>query len=175
MGIRYSNLDPVTRTLMRAESELGGHYESPRLNAEGLSRWVDMLNQAIENGDDDWLAEQLRTLPYFNSEEPYVRNGNTHWRRINIEHAAQQLAEGEFNRYYLRGLCRRAQNDNVTDLVVYRGKEVARPRPESEAKIGTLVNVGTLLTSLRKNDFVSIEDALGLPGGPNSGLTARLP
>lgn len=32
-----------------------------------------------------------------------------------------------------------------------------------------------LRAALRSNDFVSIEDALKIPGGPNSGITARLP
>jgi hypothetical protein len=175
MGITYANLDETTRSFMREESDLGGHYPSPRLNEVGLKAWVDLLNQAIETGDDDWLAEQLRDLSYFKHEEDYSRNGKIFSRRINAMHAAQQLAEGEFNRYYLRGLCRRAQNDNVPALLVYRGKEVSVPRPESQAKVGTLIGVNELLQVLRRNDFVSIEDALGVPGGPNSGLTARLP
>ena len=99
----------------------------------------------------------------------------TRERRVNQPHAAQQLAEGEFNRYYLRGLCMRAKAANVSSLVIYRGKQVNQPRPESEAKIGTSINVDTLLSALRTNDFVTIEDAIGVPGGPNSGLTARLP
>lgn len=59
-------------------------------------------------------------------------------------------------------------------LIVYRGKEVHQPRPESEQKIGTCVAVAMLLQHLRTNDFVTIEAVLGVPGGPNSGLTAKL-
>jgi hypothetical protein len=37
------------------------------------------------------------------------------------------------------------------------------------------IDAQRLLDALRSNDFVSIEDALAVPGGPSSGLTARLP
>jgi hypothetical protein len=59
-------------------------------------------------------------------------------------------------------------------LAVYRGKEVTVPRPQSQAKIGTFVAVDELLSVLRSTDFVTIEDHLAIPGGPNSGLAARL-
>jgi hypothetical protein len=39
--------------------------------------------------------------------------------------AADTLAEGEFNRFYLRGLCRRASAANMAEIEVYRAKEVA--------------------------------------------------
>ena len=175
MGIRYENLDELTRQFMAQESALGGHYASPRLTRKGLAGWPGLLNAAIQNHDDDWLAAQLVNNGYLLDEENYTRNGRENTRAINKPHAALQLAEGEFNRYYLRGLCRRAQEAGIDHLIVYRGKNVNNPRPESEARIGTQVNVAELLDALRQNDFVSIEDALAVPSGPNSGLTARLP
>ena len=177
MGIKYQNLDALTRTHMRAESDMGGHYQSPRLTAPALAGWVSLLNQAIDNRDDDWLATALLDGDNFHRQESYTRKdtGKTYSRAINAGHSAQQLAEGEFNRYYLRGLCRRAQDAGIAHLVVYRGKQVERPRPESEAMIGKQIPVGELLAALRSHDFVSIEDALKVPGGPSSGLSARLP
>jgi len=86
--------------------------------------------------------------------------------------AAQQLAEGEINRYYLRCLAARAIAEGKASLRIYRGKAVSQPRPDSEQKIGTLVNAKALLEELRKGDFV--DNALGLPSGPNSGLTADM-
>ena len=51
------------------------------------------------------------------------------------------------------------------------------PRPESEAMIGAHVPADDLLESLRSRPVVGREatDGLGVPGGPNSGLTCRLP
>lgn len=121
MGIRFENLDETTRSFMRQESTAGGHYQSPRLNHVGLACWVEILNAAIDSQNDDWLANELQRRHCFNTRENYTRSGKTYSRDINVPHAAQQLAEGEFNRYYLRGLCRRAIESGIQSLVVYRG------------------------------------------------------
>ncbi len=174
MGIIYENLDAKTRSYMLEESRLGGHYISPRLAPEGQAAWQSLLEEAIKTYNDDWLATELLKRNFILSQETYSRSGNVNLRKINQPHAAQQLAEGEFNRYYLRGLCVRAKAEGKRFLKVYRGKQVSQPRPESEAKIGTEVDVEALLVTLRRNDFVTIEEAFGVPGGPNSGLTARI-
>ena len=178
MGIKYENLDHDTRVHMLEEVGLGGHYVSPRLTSEGVTAWPSLMTEAAQTHNDDWLAQELLNRNFVRSEESYTRDGVTRTRRVNQPHAAQQLAEGEFNRYYLRGLCQRAKKEGKGELVIYRGKEVANPRPESEAKIGARVPIGPLLESLRTNDFVNIEDAVGItgaPGGPNSGITCKLP
>jgi hypothetical protein len=176
LGIRYVNLDKVTRGLMIAEIEAGPLYQSPRLNEDGLRRWPGLLKEAAQSHDDDWLAQELIALRLFKLREQYTpRNGRPTWRNINVESSAVMLAEGEFNRFYLRGLCLRAKQDGITHLKVYRGKQVSEPRPESQAKIGTLIEASTLLDVLRKEDFVSMEQSFfAIPSGPNSGLTAQL-
>jgi hypothetical protein len=175
MGIYLANLDETTRTFMVAEIEIGPHYISPRLTQQGQLLWPSLITDAAENHDDDWLAEQLLTQGLIRNEEVYVRQGVSRTRSVNQKHAAQQLAKGEFNRFYLRGLCRRALAEGIDSLEVYRGKSVEKPRPESEAKIGTLARVDELLSALRTNDFVTIENAIGIPAGPSSGLTCKLP
>ena len=59
------------------------------------------------------------------------------------------LAEGEFNRFYIRGLCLRAIASGIVDLVIYRAKQVANPRSDSALKIGTTINAQALLDYLR--------------------------
>jgi len=174
MGINYESLDDVTRDYMLKESQLGGHYISPRLTEKGQMQWQSLLEEGIKSYSDDWIAQEILKHGYMLSHEQYTRSGITRSRNINKPQAAQQLAEGEFNRYYLRGLCLRAKAEGKDFLIVYRGKKVSQPRPESEQKIGTRVSVDTLLETLRTNDFVTIEDAIGIPGGPNSGLTCRI-
>lgn len=175
MGIHYENLDVSTRSFMLEESALGDHYISPRLTEEGQAQWRNILEEGIKDHNDDWIAGEILHRGYMRMQEQCSRKGVPYTRKINREHAAQQLAEGEFNRYYIRGLCLRAKSTGADSLVVYRGKAVRTPRPESEAKIGTLISVDVLLSALRSNDFVTIEAAIGVPGGPNSGLTCRLP
>ncbi len=175
MGISYLNLRPEIRRLMVDEIRAGNHYVSPRLSVEGRLKWPTLLEEAAANLDDDWLAEQLLGLNFVQPQESYVRKETQRIRKVNQPQAAEQLAEGEFNRYYLRALCLHAATLGIGHLIVYRGKAVHSPRPESEAKIGTAVDVGTLLKELRRNDFVMIGEVLGVPGGPNSGITCKLP
>lgn len=87
--------------------------------------------------------------------------------------APDTLAEGEFNRFYVRGLCLRAIEKGIPEMEVYRGKPVRQPRPESKAMIGKRISAQILLEDLRQSP--GVEPALGLPPGPNSGLTVRLP
>src|SRR5258705_7189523 len=126
---------------MLQESRLGGHYISPRLTDQGKASWQSFLEEAIKQHNDDWLARELLSKGLLRTRETYTRKGIAHERDVNREHASQQLAEGEFNRYYLRGLCLRAKAEKKNALVIYRGKQVAHPRSESEQKIGTSIAV----------------------------------
>jgi hypothetical protein len=87
--------------------------------------------------------------------------------------AHEMLGEGEFNRFYIRGLCLRAIEDGIPDVEVYRAKPVDSPRPESQALIGQRIKAEALLQDLRAR--TNVEPALGCPPGPNSGLSVRLP
>jgi hypothetical protein len=87
--------------------------------------------------------------------------------------ASNTLAEGEFNRFYVRGLCLRAIENGIAELEVYRDKSVRQPRLESEAMIGKRIPAQALLNDLKQSP--GVEPALGLPPGPDSGLTVRLP
>ena len=91
-----------------------------------------------------------------------------------VDNAAEVLGEGEFNRYYIRGLARRAIEDDISTLVVYRAKPARNPRPESEALVETALAPQELLEDLRAHPGDELP-ALGVPSGPNSGLSVRLP
>ena len=84
--------------------------------------------------------------------------------------AAELLAEGEFNRYYCRAICIRALAE-TRKVRVYRGRESAKPRPESEDWIGRHVDPTALLNDLRTSP--GKEPKMGIPS-VNSGLTVCL-
>ncbi|RKG58962.1 hypothetical protein D7X30_15455 [Corallococcus sp. AB011P] len=86
--------------------------------------------------------------------------------------APDTFAEGEFNRFYIRALCRRAEEDDIEHLVIYRAKAAESPRVESEMRIGQAMVPDRLLRDLRTN--IGVGTALGLPQ-PNSGLSVHLP
>jgi hypothetical protein len=162
MALNYEHLDDRTRQSMQNEVDLdisrGALYISSRL---------------IQSHEDAWFADELRCTKCMNAtEERRKRGGGFSTVKVPIT-APDTLAEGEFNRFYVRGLCIRALEDGLAEVMVCRGKQVSQPRPESETMIGKLISAKMLLEDLRKSQ--GVEPALGLPPGPNSGLTVRLP
>ncbi len=86
--------------------------------------------------------------------------------------AAEMLAEGELNRFFIRGLCICMTAADVNaEVEIYRAKEVEKPRSESQMRIGKRVRASALLNDLRQN--IAVDTALGVPAGPNSGLSVR--
>ncbi len=175
MGLNYVDLDEKTRGFMVKELELdissGKSTPSRYFNDAGKNIFTGLLREACEKYNDDWLAGQLRIKGCMAA---------THIRRLpkggfttaSVPRTAPEtFAEGEFNRFYARGLCLRAIEENISHLEIYRGKEVEHPRPESEAKIGTKLTPKELLIDLRTAQ--GVEPCLGIPL-PNSGLTFKL-
>ena len=177
MALQLENLDERTRAFMLRELErdITGDtlYESPRLSERGKDDYAVLLRDAIEAGDDVSLADSLRSGGRIRAtEERRKPKGGFTTAKVPVT-APETLAEGEFNRFYARGLCLRALDDGIADVIVYRAKAVRNPRPESEAMIGKRMSAAALLDDLRTH--VGMDTALGLPPGPNSGLSARLP
>lgn len=177
MALDLTNLDKRTRELMIQEIEADEAnrrlYVSPRLSSRGQADYPSLLKEAALSHDASWRASQLYANGRMNAEEQ-KRKPSGGFTTAKVPHnAPDMLAEGEFNRFYMRGLCLRALEEGKSDLLVYRAIRVANPRPESEAKIGSRVEARTLLEDLREN--VGIDTTLKLPPGPNSGLSVRLP
>jgi len=173
MSIHYTDLNPLTRKHMvdeiQSDIESTRLYYSSRFSPNGRAFWAPLLIEAAKEHDDGWLADQLTNRGCFLH---YVQDNRTGKLRKVPSDAAELLADGEFNRFYARGLCLNAITRGIPHVQVYRGKEVSQPRPESERLIGTKVPVEALLNDLRIH--VGIETALGL-AQPNSGLTIRIP
>jgi hypothetical protein len=171
----FANLDEKTRSYMlRAieEAEHEGQIDySPRLNTKGKEQWLGLLEQAAREHTEHWLAYELeanRLIKGFEvSERPLGSYSIKHVPRT----AAQTMAEGQFNRFYMLGLCKRARDEGVTHLEVYRAKQSARPRPESQALIGIRLPVEIVEPQLR--DDVASQKSLLIQ--PNSGISLRLP
>jgi hypothetical protein len=178
MPLNYQNLDARTRAYMLEEIDMdtsaGSLYISSYLTSQGKQDWPQMLRTAAQGGTDATLATQIAQGGRLarTTERRKPKGGGMYTASVPVN-APEVMSEGEFNRYYVRALCRRAIDDGATGLVVYRAKQVSNPRPESEAKIGATVSPTALLQDLRTT--VGVEPALGVPPGPGSGLTVRLP
>ena len=145
MGLHYENLDQKTRDFMIEELEMdisnGKLYLSPRLNSGGQKNWSSLLKESFESHDDSWLSIELRNRLCMNNQEVRrTRSGGTTVCNVPIT-ATKTLAEGEFNRFYCRGLCARAIAEETKEVEIYRGKQVQEPRAISVAKIGLRCNL----------------------------------
>ena len=177
MALSLVNLDNQTRPLMNDEIESDVKnstlYFSPRLSPLGKQDYPDLLRTAARYRDDTWFADELRKGGRLNATEQARKPSGGYVTKKVPVNAADMLAEGEFNRFYIRGLCLRAIASGIVDMVIYRAKQVANPRSDSALKIGTTINAQALLDDLRAR--VGIDTVLGLPPGPNSGLSMKLP
>jgi len=177
MALYFENLDDRTRQLMLAEMDYDiDHNElhiSPFLSGQGQRDYTNLLREALQSGNDETLAQNLRAHRRLIKTLPRRKPKGGYAIAATPENAAEVLSESEFNRYYIRALARRAIEDGIPELVVYRAKQVNSPRPESEALIETTLSPQDLLADLRSHPGEST--SLGVPSGPNSGLTVRLP
>ena len=175
MGLQQEGLDATTRRHMLDEFEYdlerGELYNSQWFSPGGREKYPDLCRTALESGTDETLASSLGAPGTFvlAYEKKKPKGGTT---MASVPHTAPvTFAEGEFNRFYLRGLCARIVTEGGGEVEIYRARHSANARSASEALIGSKVDAAALLADLRAN--VGVDTALGLPQGPNSGLSGR--
>ncbi|BDZ71421.1 hypothetical protein [Methanobacterium petrolearium] len=170
MGMKLLNLeDEGIRTLMLDEinSDIAQNklYMGKDLKPEYENVYTDLLKEAVSNGDSDSLADEIVDNSCL-LEYKMTKSGP---RKVPKD-AHTKLAEGEFNRFYIRALCMKAIEDNF-GLEVYRAKDVQNVRSTSQELIGQTVDPEQTLEDLREN--IGKYTSSGIPGGPNSGLSLR--
>jgi hypothetical protein len=177
MSLYYHDLDSRTRRLMLDEVDYDIEHNrlhiSPHLSGQGQRDYVNLLREAIQNGNDETLERELRSHRRIIRAQPRrAPSGGFAMAAVPVN-AAQILAEGEFNRFYIRALARRAIEDGIPELIVFRARNVRVPRAESEVLVETALPPDELLTDLREHP--DEPPSLGVPAGPNSGISVRLP
>lgn len=174
MPLQYANLDPTTRRYSLAELDhdvaQGSLLVSDRLRPGGLPEYQGLLRDALAYYDDLWLEERLPSL-LVDFEVRRTPSGGQTTARL-PEHAARMLAEGDFNRYYMRGLCARAIDEGRSDVEVYRARFSAEPRSASAELEGQRLPAARLLEELRTLTADTLPEAM--IGQPNSGMSIRL-
>lgn len=175
MSLDLKSLDETVRKLMIEEIELDNKnnmlYISQRLNENGKKTYPELLKESAQNGNDSMLAYRLLNEGCMAKKE--LRKNKNGFSEVSVPYNANEiLAEGEFNRFYMRALCLKVIKECSGKLKVYRAKQVENARQESMNKIGQIVDPERLLSDLRSN--IGTDTALGLPPGPNSGLSIEL-
>jgi hypothetical protein len=172
---KFENLDEATRSSMLEAIEegesTGNIYYSKRFNQDGESQWLTLLKQAAQQFNEHWLAYQLEFNRLMKDFETAVRPSGGYTVKHVPHTAAETMAEGQFNRFYILGLCKRARAEGITHLEIYRAKEPSKPRPESQALIGRRLSINEIESQLKVKD-ASFESAFVKP---NSGLCMKLP
>jgi hypothetical protein len=174
MPLQYLDLDPTTRQygLIELDRDIanGSIIISDWLRPSMVSQYRKLLRDAISYYDDLWLEERLQGLLADFEVRRTPSGGETTARMP--EHAARVLAELDFNRYYMRGICARALAEGRTEVGVYRARLSNQPRPESWELEGKRLSAAALLEELRALTATTLPDAT--LGKPNSGLSVRL-
>ncbi|NHV14216.1 hypothetical protein G9X50_11605 [Cronobacter sakazakii] len=175
MSLNFLDLDDKTRLHMALEvqydKEQNNFYYSNYLTEYGKSLWPSLLEEAVKY-DDTWLENEIRSrgllAQFYTKRKP--KSTELMQARVPIT-AAQTLAEGEFSRLYARGLCSAVVSEGGSIVEVYRARVSTNPRPESVAIIGKQFSAQAVLNDLRSNP--GVDSALGVPPGPNSGISLK--
>ena len=111
------NLDETTRRYMLQEIDgdvkAGQLYLSKRFTDKGIQDYESLLREATQHHDAQWLAAQLNTANRMRSGEvSHSKKGTPYVKKTPFgDH--ETTAFGEFNRYYIRGLCARAIDEDI--------------------------------------------------------------
>ncbi|WP_156312604.1 hypothetical protein [Marinagarivorans algicola] len=165
-NVRQEMIDEVNRDIRE-----GNVYISSRLNQKGRDYYAGTLLSSVTDGTPEVFYSNFG-LDNFNSTEERKRpkGGFT---TVQIPNNANiTLCEGEFIRYYIRGVCLKAVSQNEKNVVAYRARHSDNPRRESVEMEGQQFDAQKLLNDLRTESYV--DKAMGLPPGPNSGMCAKL-
>jgi hypothetical protein len=174
MPLHYENLDPTTRRYVLAELEQdaanGTLHISDRVRPSAMAEYERLLRDAVRYYDDLWLEEHAADL-LVDFEHRKTRSGGQTTAKL-PSMASRMLAEGDFNRYYMRGVARRAIEEERHVVEVYRARLSVEPRRESAELEGKRIAATEVLERLRGTGGIG-SDAAQL-GRPNSGLSVRL-
>jgi hypothetical protein len=174
MPLQYLDLDPVTRRHALAEfegdREAGQFRPSERLRPAAVAEYERLLHEAIRYYDDRWLEDRASDL-LVDFEQRQTPSGGQTTAKI-PETAARMLAEGDFNRYYMRAVALRAVEEGRAVVEVYRARLSLEPREESAELEGQRLPATEVLEYLRGQ--LVTDSAAGRLGRPNSGLSVRL-
>ena len=174
MKFNFTNLDEQTRALMKEEIARAADndeiYFSARFNDIGSSNWVSWLTEAADSHDEHWLAYQIEASGGMKDFEGRAKPTSGYTVAHVPRTAAETMADGQFNRFYIAAVCRRAIEAGQNDVTIYRARHRGEPRPGSIALEGTTTNARALLEQVRGKQTSFGCTLLK----PNSGLSIQL-
>jgi len=167
----FTKLDQRTRKLMVEEilsaQKSGEIYYSTRFTDLGVQQWPGWLSAAAQNDNEALLAYQIEANGAMKHLETKAKPKGDYTTAHVPDTASETLADGQFNRFYIAAICRRALEDEKSSVLIYRAKDRNAPRTDSINLEGTSRDASALLNEVR-NKISSLKcDLLK----PNSGLS----
>jgi hypothetical protein len=129
-----------------------------------------LIAEAVELHNERWLAFQIESNSMFKDFENAKRPNGVYNTKHVPDNAAEVQVSGQFNRYYMLGLCQRAISEGKENAEIYRARNSNDPRSNSRTLIGQQKNVRDLIEELRPVES-SLKSKLCQPG---SGLSIKL-
>lgn len=128
-------------------------YVSKYLTDAGLEHYPALLEEALRNGSPDSLCDCLYASGLWSMAAP--------------KHSIDTFAWDEFNKYYMRALCRWANEHPRFHAIVVRGRHSSSHRSSSDVRLNQPRDPAVFLQQLRVQPAIN-------PFGANSGLTLTL-
>ncbi len=157
---------------LQYDAEHNALYINPLLKPGSAAAYLPLLLAALEAGTPESFALALSAVQLLEAQQTYTRQGREVTAKLPANYALT-LAAGEFNRYFMRAVCRSAIAQGMPAVEIYRAKAVATPRQTADERVGRRVPPDALLADLRQSNFEQ-PSQYGL-GAPNSGLSIRIP
>ncbi len=154
----FRNLTPDVRACMLKEidQDIADNVlvSSKRFTEAGNINYPPLLRSAATTYNEAWLGDRL--IGSFNEWE--LSAGK---QKKVAKNAHTLLAQNEFNRFYCRALCLYVLTNPDNSIRIYRARESEKPRPQSEAKLGRMLDAAVVLKDLR--DHLATEVEFGTP------------
>jgi hypothetical protein len=174
--LRLQDLDERTRRFMVEELDRDVErdclYLSPHLSEIGRASFEQLLRTALRSGTERSLADALRSNARMEVTKRWERRTGAPIVGELPATAPDTLAESEFHRFYVRGLCRRALDEGISTLEIYRARPTEQSRLKSDALVGVRMDATSLLEDLRP--CLGGTPRRVLPPCPDAGLSVRL-
>lgn len=176
--MQYDELDSVTREWMlkefRIEQEETNPYRSKEMTGLGKSKFTEIIEEAILEGNEVSLAADLVNTKFWQPYTNYSVKGKIRKRKVNPLDSSKRFALTEFNTWYVRGLCRKLMEEGVESCEVYRAAYASEPRPDCQDHDGKTFKVLDVYKGHRARYWPIVnKTAFSIPIGPNCHHTIR--
>lgn len=170
----FKNLNEDTRPYILQAIENAENtnniYYSARFTQRGKEEYLPLLKEAAKDHNEHWLAYSLESPGIMKDLEGANTPSGGYTMRYVPYSATQTFTDGQFNWFYILGLCLYARNVGINLLQVYRAKESSSHRAQSDSIIGNKIPIEDIESQLLEIQSSFLSELVK----PNSGISVKL-